>query len=289
MRKFVLKISLIRKQGTTNSGGGGDVPLPENRGTKGMDQELPDSGATLLEPAPPGTFDQALELLQAGGPVVAILIATSVVALTIILLKLWQFQSLRLGDSRLAQQALRLYQAGRPGEALTLAARSRNPVAQALARALRGQQRGLPEAKVREEVLRFGGDLLANLRGWFRPLEVIASLAPLLGLFGTVLGMIEAFRQLERAGNQVNPAILSGGIWEALLTTAVGLAVAIPVVVILNWLERRVDRLAHEMDNTVTQVFTEDLSGEQAEDAFGSADSECYVPQHLSPAAATGE
>ncbi len=57
--------------------------------------------------------------------------------------------------------------------------------------------------------------------------------------------MIEAFRQLEAAGNQVNPAILSGGIWEALLTTAVGLAVAIPAVVALNWLERRIERLAH--------------------------------------------
>ncbi|HAE01168.1 MAG TPA: flagellar motor protein MotA, partial [Rhodospirillaceae bacterium] len=54
--------------------------------------------------------------------------------------------------------------------------------------------------------------------------------------------MITAFQQLESAGNQVNPAILSGGIWVALLTTAVGLAVAMPVVVILNWLERRVDR-----------------------------------------------
>ena len=96
--------------------------------------------------------------------------------------------------------------------------------------------------------------------GAFRILEVIASLAPLLGLFGTVLGMIEAFRQLEAAGNQVNPAILSGGIWQALLTTAVGLAVAMPVVAVLNWLERRVDALAHEMDSVVTRVFTEDLS-----------------------------
>jgi len=92
--------------------------------------------------------------------------------------------------------------------------------------------------------------------------------------------MIEAFRQLEAAGNQVNPAILSGGIWEALLTTAVGLAVAMPSVAALNWLERRVDRLAHEMDSTVSRVFTVDLSGaepapaeEQAHgaDGFGRA------------------
>ncbi|MEX2641945.1 MAG: MotA/TolQ/ExbB proton channel family protein, partial [Acetobacterales bacterium] len=66
-----------------------------------------------------------------------------------------------------------------------------------IARAIRGERRGIPEARVREEVVRYGGDVLETLRGWFRPLEVIASLAPLLGLFGTVLGMIEAFRQLE--------------------------------------------------------------------------------------------
>jgi biopolymer transport protein ExbB len=56
----------------------------------------------------------------------------------------------------------------------------------------------------------------------------------LLGLFGTVLGMVEAFRQLELAGSQVDPAVLSGGIWQALLTTAVGLAVAIPAVLAHN-------------------------------------------------------
>jgi biopolymer transport protein ExbB len=146
---------------------------------------------------------------------------------------------------------------------LALVRGARNPVAQALARAMRGQRRGLPEARVREEVIRYGGEVLEALRGWLRPLEVIASLAPLLGLFGTVLGMIEAFRQLEAAGNQVNPAVLSGGIWEALLTTAVGLAVAIPAVALLNWLERRVDRLAHEMDNVVTRIFTVDLSADE--------------------------
>ncbi|MEM0912861.1 MAG: MotA/TolQ/ExbB proton channel family protein, partial [Pseudomonadota bacterium] len=67
-------------------------------------------------------------------------------------------------------------------------------------------------------------------------------------------------QQLEEAGNKVNPAILSGGIWEALLTTAVGLCVAIPVVAVLNWLERCVDHVAHDIENMVTQVFTKDLS-----------------------------
>ena len=215
-----------------------------------------------------GGIDGALDLLQAGGPVVMILIAMSVLATAVILLKLWQFSRTNVSRSRNARKALHLYKDGKTQEALAAAKRARNPVGEVLARAIRGLERGVPEAKIREELLRHGGEVLENLRGGFRILEVIASLAPLLGLFGTVLGMIEAFRQLEAAGNQVNPAILSGGIWQALLTTAVGLAVAIPVVAVLNWLERRVDGLAHEMDNLVTQVFTEDLS----EDALNQED-----------------
>jgi len=194
-----------------------------------------------------------------GGPVVMILLGMSVLALTLVLLKLIQFRRCRAGATRPAREALALCRAGRTEEAIERAAASPDPTSQALARALRGQQRALAEPVVREEVLRYGSNVLFELRRGLRPLEVIGSLAPLLGLLGTVLGMIEAFRQLEAAGNQVNPAILSGGIWEALLTTAVGLCVAIPVVAMLNWLERRVDHLAHEMDDVVTQAFTVDL------------------------------
>lgn len=215
------------------------------------------------EPGPLGgepVLTGVQEMIQVGGPVVIILLVMSVTALGVIFAKLWQFHRARLGNRKLALDALALYQAGRTDEALSLLRGARNPVAQTLARAIRGQQRGIDEAKVREEVMRYGGDMLEALRGLFRPLEVIASLAPLLGLFGTVLGMIEAFQNLAAAGNQVDPAILSGGIWEALLTTAAGLAVAIPVVMILNWLERRVDRVAFDLDSIVTRVFTEDLS-----------------------------
>jgi biopolymer transport protein ExbB len=222
------------------------------------------------------SMGRVLELLATGGPVVAILLILSIAALAIVLVKLWQFRALQLGDGRPARDALKLYRAGHVEEALALATRTRNPVAQVLARAIRGKgRRHLTERQVREEVERHGNDLLEALRGYLRPLEVIANLAPLLGLFGTVLGMIAAFRQMEEAGSQVSPALLSGGIWEALLTTAVGLAVAIPVVALVNWLERVVDRLAQEMDSTVTQVFTEDLSppirGEQT-DATGFFD-----------------
>jgi biopolymer transport protein ExbB len=208
-----------------------------------------------------GVTERLLAFLDAGGPVVLILLGCSVVALAIILVKCWQFHAARIGDRRRAPQAIALLRRGRAEEALALLAGSRNPVAQVVALAIQGRQRrDLPEAVVREEVLRSGNEVLEGLRAQLGALEVIGSVAPLLGLFGTVLGMIEAFRRLSEAGSQVDPAILSGGIWEALLTTAVGLAVAIPVVVLCNWFERRVERVSHEMANLVTQVFTPDLS-----------------------------
>ncbi|MEX2454022.1 MAG: MotA/TolQ/ExbB proton channel family protein [Rhodospirillaceae bacterium] len=224
--------------------------------------------ADLGIPTEPGTLDVALEMIQVGGPVVLILIAFSIFALTIVLLKAWQFGAARVFDLKQPRRLLALYRTGKELEALTIASRSRNPVAKVLAQAIRGRRRAVPEGKVREEVVRYGSELLESLRSWLRPLEVIGSMAPLLGLFGTVLGMIGAFQALEQAGNKVDPSILSGGIWEALLTTAVGLAVAMPVVAILSFFERVVERVAHDMDSVVTQIFTEDLS-ETAEEATG--------------------
>lgn len=196
------------------------------------------------------------DLIVLGGPVVAILLCLSVIALTIIVAKLWQFSRMRIADRRTPNAALTIYQGGNVEAAISMAHRSSNPTAQVLARAIEDRERRRPEAMIREELLRRGGELLETMRSWFRALEVIASLSPLLGLFGTVLGMIEAFQALQHAGSQVDPAILASGIWQALLTTAVGLAVAMPVIVVLNWFERRVDRLAHDMDSIITQVFT---------------------------------
>ena len=213
--------------------------------------------AGLLDPA---LWDRFRDFLAAGGPVVWILLGCSVTALTIVLLKLWQFRAIRLGDAGQAHQAIALLRQGRTKAALACLGDRANPLNDMVALAIRGRGRAdLPEAVVREELQRCAGDLLGRLRSHLPALEVIGSIAPLLGLFGTVLGMIEAFRKLAEAGNQVDPAILSGGIWEALLTTAVGLAVAIPVVVLCNWFERRVETLILEMESLVTQVFTCDL------------------------------
>lgn len=222
-------------------------------------------------------LEQAENLFDLGGPVALVLVTLSIVAFAIILVKVWQFKTMQIGHFEAAREALGFYRRGLASEALDLCTTTGNPVAMAVARAIRGHLRSIPDQAIREEVMRYGTDALESLRSGFRMLEMIASLSPLLGLLGTVLGMIDAFRDMEQSGNQVNPAVLSGGIWEALITTALGLAVAIMVVVILGLLERKVDRLSHEMSHIVTGIFTTDLS----EDSAGDDHAE-LVPQHSS-------
>ncbi len=219
-----------------------------------LNQPLPEL-APLSAPATFGGMDTGLQTLLLGGPIVALLVAMSVLALAIVIAKGWQFFAAGVGEGQAAEAALALWRRGDGARALAAARSGRGPASTAMRDALEGTMRGASPDALREEVVRLAADRIESLRAWLRPLEVIASLAPLLGLFGTVLGMIEAFAALEAAGSRVDPAILSGGIWEALLTTAVGLAVAIPAVAALAWLERRVERLERRIDSLVSGFF----------------------------------
>ena len=195
---------------------------------------------------------------ELGGPVALILLALSVIACTIALAKIWQFAIAGLTGSQVTETALALWRDGQRTAALRMLHGRRRPMPQVVRVAMHGLSRHAPDAAlVREEVTRVATAELERLRGFLRPLEVIAVLSPLLGLLGTVLGMIEAFQQLAAAGRQVDPATLSGGIWQALLTTAMGLTVAIPVLIAHHWLERRVERFGLLLEDAVTRVFTQ--------------------------------
>jgi biopolymer transport protein ExbB len=111
------------------------------------------------------------------------------------------------------------------------------------------------EAQAAEEAARVARGLLQRARSGLRPLELIATIAPLLGLLGTVLGMISAFQALQVAGSRADPSALAGGIWEALLTTAAGMAVAIPASMALTWFEAVADRLRHELEDIGTRLL----------------------------------
>jgi biopolymer transport protein ExbB len=227
-----------------------------------MEQETAAAAAASAQapraglPPPHGVFEQVLGYIQSGGPVMILLAAISVLALTIVIAKLLQFARMRLTTKAFVDQALDLWRSGQTARALMLLDRQVNPVARVLEVALYGTEEGAPEGTVKEEVDRVAASHLDSLRAGLREMGLIATLSPLIGLLGTVLGMIQAFQAMEQAGSRIDPSILSGGIWVALLTTAAGLIIAIPAAAAHNWMEGVVDRSRRTMEDAATQVFT---------------------------------
>ncbi len=184
-------------------------------------------------------FAPLQNIINTGGPVVVILLAASVLALAVTFYKIIQFRAAGVGSHLILKRALVLWDGNERDFALTELARSNNylvPVVQ-IGFLAQNKEPATVAARLEAEA----ETLFTQLEHGFRFLDNVAQLAPLLGLFGTVLGMISAFQALQEAGNQVDPSILAGGIWVALLTTAVGLAVAMPTSLILSWFEQRMD------------------------------------------------
>lgn len=182
-----------------------------------------------------GAVAQAISrLLDLGGPVVLILAALSVLALAVIVYKLWQFAAAGVGRHAALREAVAAWDAGDRAMARAALGRSTSYLRPVIDMAIGGQR---DAARLEAEA----ESRFARLETGFRFLDTVAQTAPLLGLFGTVLGMISAFQALQAAGEQVDPSILAGGIWVALLTTAVGLAVAMPTALVLSWFEARME------------------------------------------------
>lgn len=212
---------------------------------------------TLLDSQTGFDVGKLYAYIDAGGPVVVILIAMSVIGLAVLLLKVWQFYRLELDRRGFIPQAISAWGKNDSKSMRDILAKSNSPIARVIESVANVDALdNTDHALAREEAIRVASLHLANVRSYLRVIEVIAALSPLLGLFGTVLGMIEAFQRLEEAGSAVDPAVLSGGIWEALLTTAAGLAVAIPAIIALNWLEQRIDNFKLSMEDAMTQMFT---------------------------------
>lgn len=204
----------------------------------------------------PSLAPQIFELVARGGWVMGVLLLLSLAGASIVGVKLIQFTRLRIWSRAWLEDLFSLLRTGDSARALGLAQETPGPIARVLVIALTEREReDLAANAVREEVQRAGDSEMASLESNLRGLEVIGSLAPLLGLLGTVLGMIRAFMRLEEAGARVDPGLLSGGIWEALLTTAVGIAVAVPAMAALAWLESQVDRVRRRMSDAVTRVL----------------------------------
>jgi biopolymer transport protein ExbB len=217
-------------------------------------------------------LDTITNLLSLGGPVVAILMALSVFSVALVIVKLIQFHRERVGSHARAREALDAWMKRERAWAIGLAESHPSAVSEALASAMRLASRiDVPRSVLEQEVARTAQQRLHDQQRGFRALDAIAQVAPLLGLFGTVLGMIEAFRQLQAAGNAVDPSLLAGGIWVALLTTAMGLAVAMPTQLVLTWLETRVENERVAIETMASSVITDALTRGTAGEARAPA------------------
>jgi biopolymer transport protein ExbB len=182
-------------------------------------------------------------LINKGGPVMWVLLGYSIVAIAIVVERLIYFYLL----PKLSGEAdpLHITEGKRiaPETAITMG------VKQAAA------------GGVKDLTLvasRIGSEQLSRMEAGLRTLAWLGNTAPLLGLFGTITGMIKAFQVIEQAGGKVDAQMLAGGIWEAMVTTGAGLAVAIPVLFLLHFLEGLVDQRAKSMQQ-VASIAIEQL------------------------------
>ena len=198
-----------------------------------------------------------LDLIAKGGPVMFILLGFSIFAFAIIFVKLIQFLSAALNKTIEIEEILKKLNGSNAKKFLTDIQKIKNPIARVLEVVIITKSDRRFDKESREaEISRIISIEIRILENYLGGLEVIANISPLLGLFGTVLGMIKAFLNLEKAGSQIDPALLAGGIWEALLTTAFGLAIAIPALAAYHLFENKISNTRDKINDAVTRTNT---------------------------------
>ena len=198
-----------------------------------------------------------LDLIEKGGPVMFILLGFSIFAFAIIFIKLIQFFAAALSRTNKIEEILSKLNGSNSKKFLPQIQIIKTPLARILEVVIltKGDRRFDKESR-EAEISRIISIEIRNLENYLGVLEVVASISPLLGLFGTVLGMIKAFLNLEKAGSQIDPALLAGGIWEALLTTAFGLAIAIPALAAYHLFENKISNTRDKINDTVVRTNT---------------------------------
>lgn len=185
------------------------------------------------------------ELILSGGFIMAPIILCSILALTIVVERFWTLREQKIAPANLVQQIIKLHNKNRITNEAISKLKKNSPLGQILAAGLRNMnaERELMKESIEEE----GRQVVLELERFLNTLGTIASITPLLGLLGTVIGMIKVFAVITSLGVG-DPKILADGISEALITTAAGLSVAIPSVMFYRFFRGRVDELLLKME-----------------------------------------
>jgi biopolymer transport protein ExbB len=203
-----------------------------------------------------------LEIIIAGGWVMVPLILCSIVATGIVVERLIVLRASRVAPDNLLPQILKLHRSGQLDSARIRAIAASSPLGRILAAGLANQRHSREIMK--ETIEDAGRQVVAELDRFMNALGTIASMSPLLGLLGTVLGMIRMFTGISGQG-MGGPTVVAGGIAEALITTAAGLIIAIPAVMFHRYFRGRVDALVLKMEADALRLV-ETIHGEREQD-----------------------
>ncbi|GMW00463.1 MAG: biopolymer transporter ExbB [Candidatus Hydrogenedentota bacterium] len=187
-----------------------------------------------------------IEIISQGGIIMWPISACSVIALAIVVERFWSLRRSSIGTREFMDTIRNVLRQNRIQEAMEICDDTNSPMARILKAGLLKHNRG--KADIREAIQDAGHLEIPRLEKYLSGLATCANVAPLLGLLGTVTGMITAFAEIQHKQGRVNPSDLAEGISNALITTAAGLAVAIPALVVYNYFVNRVENMILEME-----------------------------------------
>jgi len=191
------------------------------------------------------------EMVQAGGWLMLPILLCSVIALAIVGERFWSLQQKRINPATLVSQAWQWYNSDNLTDQNIEALANTSPLGRVLAAGL--VNRHHPREIMKESIEDTGRQVVVELERYLNTLGTIASITPLLGLLGTVIGMIKVFAAITSHGVG-NPSVLAGGISEALITTATGLSVAIPSLIFYRYFRGKVDELVIKMEEESLKI-----------------------------------
>nr|WP_311972136.1 MotA/TolQ/ExbB proton channel family protein [Pseudomonas baltica] len=203
------------------------------------------------------------ELVKSGGWMMLPIILSSIVALAITAERLWTLRASRVAPAHLVGQVWRWMKDKQLNKDKLKELREDSPLGEILAAGLANSRHGREIMK--ESIEEAASRVIHELERYISTLGTIAAMAPLLGLLGTVLGMIDIFSSFMGTNMATNPAVMAGGISKALVTTASGLIVAIPALFFHRLLQRRIDDLVVGMEQEAIKLV-EVVQGERNED-----------------------
>ena len=206
------------------------------------------------------------ELLKPGGILMVPIVACSILALAIILERIWTLRASRVAPPQSINELWRWIKKKELNGRKLKALQASSPLGRILAGGLINAKHGREIMK--ESIEHEASQVIHELERFLNPLGTIATITPLLGLLGTVIGMIKVFAEIQLAGVG-NAGNLAGGISEALITTAAGLSVAIPALICHRYFIRRVDELVVNMEQEAIKLV-EVVHGDREIDVEGA-------------------